>query len=160
MKFLTIYPNIRDDTFLHASEFFSNDSSTDRRRDISIHSNVQSLTQVLQKRSVCRYKTFHTIKTSFLHLSIPLYSLFHVSDLFDPLATVLLLLLLLLSLSLSLSLSLTLSLSLSLSLSQKQVSTVQQHWVIASRNLCCRKFSRIAWYGTRASTKWSRARFI
>ena len=149
MKFLTIYPNIRDDTFLHASEFFSNDSSTDRRRDISIHSNVQSLTQVLQKRSVCRYKTFHTIKTSFLHLSIPLYSLFHVSDLFDPLATVLLLLLLL-----------SLSLSISLSLSQKQVSTVQQHWVIASRNLCCRKFSRIAWYGTRASTKWSRARFI
>ena len=117
MKFLTIYPNIRDDTFLHASEFFSNDSSTDRRRDISIHSNVQSLTQVLQKRSVCRYKTFHTIKTSFLHLSIPLYSLFHVSDLFDPLATVLLRLLLL-----SLSLSLTLSLSLSLSLSQSETS--------------------------------------
>lgn len=139
MKVLTIYPSIRDNTSIHASEFSSDDSSTDRRRDISIHSNVQSLTQVLQKRSVCRYKTFHTIKTSSLRLPVPLYSLFHVSDLFDPLATVLL---------------------SSLSLSQKQVSTAQQHWVIASRNLCCRKFSRIAWYGTRASTKWSRARFI
>ena len=131
MKFLTIYPNIRDDTFLHASEFFSNDSSTDRRRDISIHSNVQSLTQVLQKRSVCRYKTFHTIKTSFLHLSIPLYSLFHVSDLFDPLATVLLLLLLLLSLSLSLSLCLSLSLSLSLSVRNKSVPFNNTGWLPA-----------------------------
>lgn len=97
MKFLTIYPSIRDNTFLHVSEFSSDDFSTDRRKDISIHSNVQSLTQVLEKRSVCRYKTFHTIKTSFLHLPIPLYSLFHVSDLFDPLATVIF------SLSLSLS---------------------------------------------------------